>query len=180
MENIKAAFFKLLKEDLPRFILVMTQTAFGFLFFISLYLPFVKGPEIINGSVSMSVWPGSFFYELILLVLFPLFLLLILTGKDKLARKTLLVQNIIALLVFLYGVLFYRVGLSEAPSTTGAYGKFLEFILLIGMWFAFLKPNIVLSLIKKFVKEPDSSEQTSSQADMQFEEAVVDGTEKTN
>lgn len=180
MEAIKNAFLKLLKEDLPRFILVMTQTAFGFLFFISLYLPFMKGPQIVNGSVSMSVWPGSFVYELILLVLFPLFLFLILTGKDKLARKTLLVQNIIALLVFLYGVLLYRVGLSEVPSTTGAYGKFLEFVLLIAMWFVFLKPNLALSLIKKFVKETDSLEQPSFQEDMQFAETGVEGTEKTN
>jgi len=159
VENIKTTFQKLIKEDLPRFILIMTQVGMGLLFFISVYLPFVKGPEIINTTVSMSEFPGSFIFEVILFISVPLFLYLILSQKENLSRKVILVQNIIALLTLGYGVLLYRVGFPE--STSGAFGKHLEFVLLIGMWLAFLRPELVLSFIRRFVKQENSKTESN-------------------
>ena len=95
----------------------------------------------------------------ILFISVPLFLYLILSQKENLSRKVILVQNIIALLTLGYGVLLYRVGFPE--STSGAFGKHLEFVLLIGMWLAFLKPELVLSFIRRFVKQENSKTESN-------------------
>jgi len=156
MDKLKEAFNSLLQGDKAEVILFFTRIGVLFLFFLSLYLPFIFDVALIDGKVSMSKFPGSLFYELVIFFSIPAYFYLYLI-KNTHAKKVLLVQAIIATLVFLYGVMLYRFGAED--TATAGFGKHLEFILLIIIWFTYVKEALTISLINKFILKTEVEDQ---------------------
>ena len=157
LSNLKESFNKFVKGDKSHFILVVSKVSLGLLFFISLYLPFIIESTVPGGSASLAKFPGAIVYNLIILFSIPAYFYLVLAEKEKVAKKVLLVQLIIGTLAFLYGVLVYRVGF---PSTaTSGFGKHLAWFLLLVMWFTYVKENLTLSLIKKYITKDEVVEE---------------------
>lgn len=148
MEKFKTAFFDLLHGDKSTFIFIVAQLSIGLLFWVALFMPYLVSPDLINGRLRTVQLPGGAFYTVLFLGLIVLFVYLILMKNVQRANKVYLALAIIATLIYLYALLFNKVGL---PTANNGIGKILEFLLLIMFWFIIFGKKQVEQLILKFI-----------------------------
>lgn len=147
MEKFKTAFFDLLHGDKSIFIFIVAQLSIGLLFWVALFMPYLVSPDLVNGRLRTVQLPGGALYTLLFLGLIVLFVYLTLMKNVQNAKKVYLALAIVATLIYLYALLFNKVGL---PTARNGIGKILEFLLLIMFWFTIFGKKYVEKLITKF------------------------------
>jgi len=156
MEKLKESF-QLLLKDKKKLFEVSFHVVIGFLFYLGLFMAFMKDTALIKGRLSLAELPGSFVFELIIFASIFAYIYFKLIDQEKRARQVLLVQFLTGLIFHLYGALIMRVG-SEG-SATGGFGRTLLFILLVLMAVSYFKPKLLDSIISKYIiKEPQTEE----------------------
>lgn len=138
-----------LYNNKQRFALTMFYISIGFLFYLGLFFAFMKSPQLIDGKISLAQLPGSFIFEIVILLSIVGYFYFMLLDKDKRARTMLLIQVIFATAFHLYGALVFRIG-SEG-SATGGFGRLFTFLFLVIMWVAYFKESLVVTLIDKYL-----------------------------
>jgi hypothetical protein len=148
MEKLKALILSLY-DDRSRFVRTIFYVSIGVLFYLGVFMAFMKSPELIDGKLSLSKLPGSFIFESVILLSSLAYFYFMLLDKDEKARLFLLIQLIFATAFHLYGALIFRVG-SEG-SATGGFGRLFTFLFLVIMWVAYFKESLVITLIDKYL-----------------------------
>jgi hypothetical protein len=144
LEKLKKAFFDLLNGDKPTLIFIVSQFAIGLLFWLAILLPFIVSPDLIGGKLSTSSLPGGTLYTLLFLIVLGLFVYLVLIDNKKAASKTFLLLAILGTLIYLYALLFNKVGL---PTANNGIGKILQFLMLLLFWFFIFGKKYVYKII---------------------------------
>lgn len=160
MEKFKKAFFDLLNGDKSTLIFIVAQLSIGLLFWVALFMPYIVSPDLINGRLTTAQLPGGTIYSILFLGLIVLFAYRVLMKKEDKARKVFLALAIIATLIYLYALLFNRVGL---PTARNGIGKVLEFFMIIMFWFFIFGKKYVEKVILKFV--PDKGNQAITEGE---------------
>jgi hypothetical protein len=145
--KIKEAFMDMLKNDLKRLVLFSIFLGTVFLYIIGTLFPFVVGNILINGRVSYFQFTGSKIIVLLLflLVLYYAYIFLL---KPKAAKKIYLIIVIYSFLMFAWGILIQRVGLT---GSSNGFGKILMFLMLIMMIFLHFGEKLYNPWVDKFV-----------------------------
>lgn len=137
--NNKEVFFK-----------VIFQSVFAFFLYLGFFVTFMKGPGLINnGKVSLSLFPGSNFFEFMVFISIFIYAALMIIDKQKIARIVLLIQVILGTLFHFYGVLIFRVG-SEG-NASGGFGRIWTLFFIVILWVMYVKPDLVTSLLQKVI-----------------------------
>jgi len=172
VNTIKQNFNDLWNNEKPEFYFIVVRLAIGFLFFISLVIPYAKGSDLINGRVSLSILPGGGLFVFLIIVTILLNAFLTLLKKEKLNKITYLVQAIIATIVVLYGILMYVVGLQDVTTNVShGLGYTLGLFMLILMWALYIKTSFFFDLFKKLVfKSKPEPEQHQEQQEQTVQE----------
>jgi len=155
MEKIKKGFFDLLHGEKSVFIFVIAQFLIGLLFLIAILLPYFVHPDLINGSLAAAKLPGGTWFTLAFLALVLFFAYLVLMGQLNQANQVFLIQAIIATAIFLYALVFHKVGL---PSAANGIGKIIQFFMVVLFWFFIFGKKIVHQVIQKFAPTKPSIE----------------------
>lgn len=159
LEKLKNAFLDFLKNEKQTLVFITAQVVIGFWFWIGILLPYIVSSSLVNGSLSSSALPGGTLYTIAFIGLIILFGYFVLIKKDKEAQKIFLIQAIIATLIYLYSLVFIKVGL---PSARNGLGKILQFLMVILFWFFIFGKKYVHQIISKFfpVKEIEVATET--------------------
>ncbi len=155
MQKFKTAFFDLIRGDKTTLIVLITQITVGFLFAISLLLPYMVSNNLIDGSLSSSDFPGGGLYTFIFFMSILGFAYFAIMKQDKYLKMLFIGQAVLATIIFFYSLLFHKVGLASASN---GFGKVLEFLLIIVFWFLVFGEKYLLQLIHKFVPETVAKE----------------------
>ena len=149
MNEIKKSFQSFIEGDKATLIFVLARIIVGFLFFITLFLPFIFEATIVNGKASLADFPGAFIFTVIIFLSIPAYFYFFLMKNSKLTKITLIVQAISSLLIYMYGILAFRVGFPD--TATYGFGKHFGFVLLILMWVLFFTEELTKSLINDHI-----------------------------
>jgi len=150
LQKFKAAFLDLIRGDKTTLIVLITQITVGFLFAIALLLPYMVSNNLIDGSLSSSDFPGGGFYTFIFFISILGLAYLAIMKQDKQRKWLFIGQAVLATTIFLYSLLFHKVGLASASN---GFGKILEFFLIIVFWFLVFGEKYLLQVIHKFVPQ---------------------------
>lgn len=146
LEKLKNAFLEFFKNDKQTLAFRGAQVIIGFLFWIGILLPYIVSSSLVNGSLSSAALPAGTLYTILFLGLIILFCYFVLIKKDKEARKTFLIQAVIATLIYLYSLVFNKVGL---PDANNGFGKILQFLMVIMFWFFIFGKKYVQQIFSK-------------------------------
>ncbi|XFA98993.1 hypothetical protein ACAG96_00080 [Candidatus Izemoplasma sp. B36] len=169
MENIKN-FFKdlvdnakgvvnggkdLYENHRAKFIQVMLKGGVGFLFFISLMIPFYYGVVIgLRINVGLFDLRGWFIYFILFLGFVVIYLLYGLNNKLKQANKVFRIHTIFAIIMVFWTAILYLADTSGISVRGLSFGWFLDLIFAVIMALLTWKESLLLKpIIKIFVKE---------------------------
>jgi uncharacterized membrane protein len=125
--------------DKANAIWIIVRFGIGLFFFFSLLLPYAKGQELIGERIALRSFPGGGVLSLVILALVLGILYLEWMERASLTKRLYLVQAILSLLLVLYGILMYTVGIqSQTSNVTHGIGYGLGVLMLLGMWAAYL------------------------------------------
>lgn len=142
MEKIKQTFLDMMHHDRMKFLIfLMYAGAFG-TFLLSIFMPFMVGDMLIGGGVSLFKLPGHTAYTLLFASFALLSLYDFIIHNDKNTKLFMIFTGSVASLIFIYGVLFQRVG---APTSKIGLGQILAILMIILIW--------VLTFGSSFVKK---------------------------
>ncbi len=127
MDKLKNAFMDFIHGEKSRVIFVAIQVAVGFLFWLGLFFPYVVDDNLINGRLAASSLPGGWIYSLVIIVLIVIFAYETMMNQLPLANKLYKALAIVSTLIFLYALLFTKVGIPDAKN---GFGKILEFLMI--------------------------------------------------
>jgi len=150
LQKFKTAFLDLIRGDRTTLIVLLAQITVGFLFAIALLLPYMVSANLIDGSLSSSDFPGGGFYTFIFFMSILGFAYLGMMKQDKQRRMLFIGQAVLATIIFLYSLLFHKVGLASASN---GFGKILEFLLIIVFWFLVFGEQQLIKGIHRFIPE---------------------------
>lgn len=167
MNTIKQNFNDLWNNEKPVFYFIVIRLSIGFLFFLSMLLPYAKGSALIDGRVSLVALDGGGVFAFLIFVTILLNAFFAVLKNNKLEKIIYLVQSILATIIVLYGVLVYVVGFEEVASNIShGFGYTLGLISFLLMWVLFIKTTFFFELFKKLVfkgeiapEQPESQEQ---------------------
>ena len=127
MEKLKTAFLEFIHGEKSRLIFVVSQVAVGFLFWLGLFFPYIVDDALINGRLAASKLPGGWIYALVIIALILVFCYETIMNNPALSKKLYRALAIVSTLVFLYALLFTKVGI---PGAKNGFGKILEFFMI--------------------------------------------------
>lgn len=148
-------FKRLLAKDRISFVIHCLKAGFILMFLLGLVMPFAIGSA---NTISMSSKiMGGNFYTPVIVILFIAYVLTILMKKTKLANTIFKTSTILSLLIIIWGLIFFFVGVKPAGGDLGT-GMLFMIIFNFCMWYIFVKESKVVELINKYSRTVDKQE----------------------
>lgn len=182
VDNTKGIIDKskdLLENNKAHFIQVMLKGGIGFLFFISLMIPFYYGVVIgLRINVGLFDLRGWFIYFILFLGFVVIYLLYGLNDKLQQANKVFRIHTIFALIMVFWTAILYLADTSGISVRGLSFGWFLDLILAVIMGILTWKEALLLNpIIKILVKEEKANPEEKQMKEIP-EVEIVDETAK--
>jgi hypothetical protein len=141
--------------DKANAIWIIARFGIGLFFFFSLLLPYAKGQELIGERIALRSFPGGGVLSLVILALVLGILYLEWMERANLTKRLYLVQAILSLLLVLYGILMYTVGIqSQTTNVTHGIGYGLGVLMLLAMWAALFLEDKAKAFLQERISPP--------------------------
>lgn len=136
--------------DRSKSILAIGRFAIGIMFVLSMLLPYAKGSELIGETISLRSFPGGGVLTLLVFLSVVAILYLIWMERDNMVKRLYLMQAILVLLIVLYGILMYTVGIqSQTTNVRHGLGYGLGLLMVISMWGVYVLEAKVMAFLEQ-------------------------------